>query len=806
MQIQKTTHMTAVPRISIVLPVHNDEETVVAALESCLAQTMPDVEIICVDDASTDDTSRAIEEVRSRDSRVRLIRQERNLSALQARRTGVLAAAAKYVLFLDGDDELMPDAAQKALATADEHDPDLVGFAVEVVDPAGRVVGGYQSRLTPKHVALEGDDVLSGLFPIGEAAQGQLWRFLFRTQVLRDAYNLLPEDLVLPRVNDLPLLYLVAALAQRYVSVPDRLYRYHFGRGRSGRGVASLAEAEFQTEAIRSVDSIRPAVRALARKSGDPGALLDNYESVRMSTIGYVCWYLVKHTDSNLLPAVLEHLHTCASATDVVIAAAKFYPDALPALKNSSTPVRLPQKAPRSVLLTTRALTTGGVSGVLATQAELLMRAGHRVTIVARRPGSHSAAVPPGAEFIEMLGRGLPERLVEWAEICRQREIDVIIDHQVLYSRDWPEYALTARTLGVPTIGWLHNFAGRPLYDLNGMHALLTDNATLLETLVTLSPLDVAFWKIRGVEQAVYLPNPPSPLLLKSSDVTVAKRAPEGRLNLIWWGRLEERTKKVSELLAVAEQLRKLTPDFHLTVIGPDWEEWTAERFNALARTRGIDAHVAAVGPRQGKDLIDAIDAADAFICTSIIEGYPLTIAEAQARGLPVFMYQLPWLALAEGNGGIVAVPQGDSAGLARQIAGVFESAERYIELSRLSLIAAERERSRDFAELYDQVITGELPPEYSPEPTFADATRLLDLMIFFAEQNAGVHAELGAARNPPKPTPSPPATTTGSFGYSLAQRTWRTAKPIGRIVLQIAPGLRRYVHRARVRFARLRR
>jgi len=793
------------PRVSIVLPLFNDEETVTASLESCVAQTLSEIEIICVDDASTDATARVIEEYRARDPRIRLIRQERNRSALQARRAGVIAAQAEYVLFLDGDDELRPEATAKAFAKARDHDADLVGFAIEVVDPTGRVVGGYQSRLAPKHVALEGDGVLGGLFPIDEPAQGQLWRFLFRTQVLRDAYALLPEDLELPRVNDLPLLYLAAALASRYVSIPDQLYRYHFGRGRSGHGVDSIDDARFQTAAIRSADSIAPAVRALARRMSNPGPLLDNYESVRLSIIGYVCSYLVKHAQPDLLPAVLDHLYECAPAADIVAAAVRFYPEALPALKAHSRPVGLTQAKSRSILLTTRALKTGGVSNVILAQADVLMRAGHRVTIVARRFGSDPTAAPKGATFIEMAGRGLPQRLTEWAEICRAHDVDVIIDHQVLYSRDWPEYALMARAIGVPTIGWLHNFAGRPLYDLNGLHGLLADNARLLDTLVALSPLDVAFWKLRGVPHAVYVPNPPSPLLLESADVSDPKQPPRGRMNLIWWGRLEERTKKVSELISVAKELKRLAPDFRLTVIGPDWEDWTADRLNGLARAQRLSEHVVAVGPRRGQELIEAIDQADAFVNTSIIEGYPLTLAEAQARGLPVFMYDLPWLALNHDNDGIVSVPQGDAAALAQQIVAALSSPERYTELSRASLAAAARERSRDFALLYEQVVSGTLPPESSPEPTLADARELLDLMIFFAEQNAGVRAGLTAARAGESATTERRHGAPAPARAGLRHRAWQKATPLGRTLLQLVPALRPLAHRVKVQLALLR-
>lgn len=793
--------MPSAPRVSIVIPVHDDADTIGDAIRSCLAQTLREIEVVCVDDASSDGTAELIEDLASGDERVRLIRQPRNRSAFQARREGALAAAGEFILFVDGDDELKPDAARTALQAAQVHSADLVGFGIEVVSPDGGTVGGYQNRLAPRHKELRGDDVLRGLFPIDKPAQGQLWRYLFRASLVRDAYDLVPADLMLPRVNDLPLMYVVAALASRYVSVDEQLYRYHYGRGGSGQRVVDLEQARFYADAIRSIDSIAPAVQALARTSPDPGTLLDNYESVRLSIIGYVTSYLLQHTARGLVSEVIEHLHTRASAIDLIVAAARFYPASIHALKAHSRRVDTRGRSVRSVLLTTRVLTTGGVSGVVLAQATFLLQAGYRVTIVARRHGSDPSAVPAGATFIEMVGRGLPDRLREWEAICRANDVDVVIDHQVLYSRDWPEYALVARTLGAANIGWLHNFAGRPIYDMNGLHELLKTNAPLLESLVSLSPLDVAFWKLRGVENAVFVPNPPSPMILESAERVESKSLTDGRRELIWWGRLDERTKQVTQLLDVADELRRLSVDFRLRVVGPDWDGWTAERFNDLVRRRRLGEYVQAVGELRGQQLIEAIDGSDAFVTTSIIEGYQLTIAEAQSRGLPVFMYELPWLTLVQDNPGVIAVAQRDAAALAQQIKQAFEDPNRYAQLSQASIAAARRELSYDFAALYEQVINGTLMPEYSPQPTLADAQQLLDLMIFYAERGAEsrtppVEAETRARRKGPATSNLKGAPTDSS----LVARAWRSVSPLGRTMLQLFPGMRPYAHRLKKR------
>jgi hypothetical protein len=214
----------------------------------------------------------------------------------------------------------------------------------------------------------------------------------------------------------------------------------------------------------------------------------------------------------------------------------------------------------------------------------------------------------------------------------------------------------------------------------------------------------------------------------------VTKEAPAGRLELVWWGRLDERTKKPGELLAMAQELRRLSVDFQLTVIGPDWKDYTVADLTAEVEKKALADHVKVVGARRGEELIRSIDAAHLFVTTSIIEGYQLTLAEAQVRGVPVVMYELPWLVPVQDNEGIVAVRQGDAAGLAREVASFVGDRERYLRYSQASVKAAERMISYDMSSLYQQLLLGELPAEFSPEPTLDDARQILDWTVFYAE------------------------------------------------------------------------
>lgn len=786
--------MHAPPLVSIVVPVYNDADVIANALDSCLSQSLMAVEVIVVDDASTDDTAAVVEEYAARDPRVRLIRQERNGSAYQARRIGILAARAEHLLFLDGDDELADGAAEATLEKALATSADLVQFGVDVVHVDGRTGGPFEARLQPKHSTLAGTNVLQKLFPLNSPAQGQLWRYLFRTQLLADAYALMPADLVLPRVNDLPIMFLTAALAQRFESIPDRAYRYHFGRGGSGQKVRDLETAAFYAGAIHSIDSISQAVQQIADTCADTETVLEVYASVRRAIIAYTTHYLAEHTRADLLDAVFADLYTRASPHDVVQSTALHWPKALDTLAAHGDQIALEPRQVRSILLTTNHLRTGGISAVVAAQARLLSEAGFQVTIAAREKGSDLSALPAGVAFVEVTDASLGAAVAEWSAACQRYDVDLVIDHQWQYSTTWQVFALASRAHGAATIGWSHNFAGRSL--LLGLDRL--ERAPLyfplLQHLVVLSPLDVAFWKLRGMPRVSYLPNPPSPLLVDAGLVDAPKAPPmQRRIELLWWGRLQERTKRVTELLDVAEQLERLGVDFRLRIIGPDWRDMTAKQLNRLAHQRGLAARVEAIGPLHGSRLIAAIDESDVFVNTSIIEGYPLAIPEAQSRGLPVAMYRLPWLALAEANPGIATAEWGDAAALADLIVSIVFDPARYTRASTASLEAAARELSHDFGTLYRELTTGDLPRHLSPEPTVADVSQLLDLSILFAEQRS-------RARN--SIVRSTAANSTKGVYSTLPERALRKAAPFARSLLRIAPWMQPAAQRVRRMFA----
>ena len=87
------------PKVSVIIPVYNSSEYIRHCLDSLLSQTLQDIEILCVDDGSTDDSLSILEEYSRKDQRVRVLTQE-NAGAGAARNHGLREARGKYLSFL----------------------------------------------------------------------------------------------------------------------------------------------------------------------------------------------------------------------------------------------------------------------------------------------------------------------------------------------------------------------------------------------------------------------------------------------------------------------------------------------------------------------------------------------------------------------------------------------------------------------------------------------------------------------------------------------------------------------------------
>ena len=111
------------PIVSVIIPAYNRSSTIARSVESALSQTFQDLEVIVVDDGSSDTTRNIVQSIP--DDRLRLICHATNLGAAAARNTGMKASQAKYIAWLDSDDEWLPEKLQTQLDAFQHAAPDV---------------------------------------------------------------------------------------------------------------------------------------------------------------------------------------------------------------------------------------------------------------------------------------------------------------------------------------------------------------------------------------------------------------------------------------------------------------------------------------------------------------------------------------------------------------------------------------------------------------------------------------------------------------------------------------------------------
>ncbi len=215
------------PLVSIVIPVYNMEKYLRQCLDSVVCQTESNIEIICVDDGSSDSSLKILEEYQAKDSRFVVIKQE-NAGVAVARNVGVLSATGKYLFFADPDDELAPNLCQKTAEIADKYGSQiLMTYSNGHLKALSKRFSQFRRLYDPKRLESECYENPSTerlrflLYISGDSA---CWQFLYRRDFWIEQKIEFPKGI---RIRaDVDANYQALAKAERIALLEDELYYY----------------------------------------------------------------------------------------------------------------------------------------------------------------------------------------------------------------------------------------------------------------------------------------------------------------------------------------------------------------------------------------------------------------------------------------------------------------------------------------------------------------------------------------------------------------------------------------------------
>lgn len=210
------------PAVSIIVPVHDAQDFLAECLASIERQTLENIEVICVNDASTDESRDIIEAFASQDARFKLLDLARNLGVSAARNAGMDAAQGEYVMFMDADDWYPADTTVEHLYNAAKSHGMAIaaGETTEVDMESGRLRTDFRDD---EHLHIYNFD-REGVVEYREwQGDFRFTSFIFLRQLLTKNAIRFPD---LVRHEDPVFLVKALLAAGSFYAIPEPVYRY----------------------------------------------------------------------------------------------------------------------------------------------------------------------------------------------------------------------------------------------------------------------------------------------------------------------------------------------------------------------------------------------------------------------------------------------------------------------------------------------------------------------------------------------------------------------------------------------------
>lgn len=258
------------PKVSVLVAVYNAEDFLPQCLDSLTAQSLEDIQVICVDDCSTDGSLQLLREYAAQDSRIEVIALSENQGQAHARNKGLQYAKGDYICMLDADDWFSSDALEKAVATFDEN-TDCVLFEVVMVYDSYREelyqMPAFESLTGTEAFMLSLDWQIHGLYMVRAGIHQQ--------QPYDETCRLYSDD------NTTRLHYICSRRVRRCTG------RYYY---RQHEASATHRSSVRRFDYLRANESMCRQMQVM----GVPQQILDEYENHRwLNLIGVYMFYFV---------------------------------------------------------------------------------------------------------------------------------------------------------------------------------------------------------------------------------------------------------------------------------------------------------------------------------------------------------------------------------------------------------------------------------------------------------------------------------------------------------------------------------
>lgn len=216
------------PKFSIIIPVYNVQNYLSKCLDSVIGQTMKDIEIVCVDDGSKDESYEILNQYSKTDDRIKIIRKT-NGGLSSARNAGLRMAKGEYICFLDSDDYVEENFCERIYREILEHRPDIVVFGANVFPLTKDTDPWTYNNLSPQTQQFK--SFTPEILLSSNRGYPFVWRNCFKRTFLEKKH--LKFDEAVKYGEDTVFQVCAFPGAKNMIYISDKLYNYRYDRKNS---------------------------------------------------------------------------------------------------------------------------------------------------------------------------------------------------------------------------------------------------------------------------------------------------------------------------------------------------------------------------------------------------------------------------------------------------------------------------------------------------------------------------------------------------------------------------------------------
>ena len=697
------------PKISVVIPVHNTEKYLEQCLDSLINQTLKDIEILCVDDASTDSSLNVLQQYAVKDSRVQVFHNETSESALGARKKGVLAASGEYIMFLDSDDYYAYDACELVYKKIIEENVEILHFSLGVVncsEASQNRIDELLKYVKPYEGRLEGDDVFKGCFEEAKYAHTPVNK-IYKTELCKKAYEQ-TEDVHLIFAEDLYAYFTIANNAKSYYGWNSKpLYFYCYGRG------VTTSSKRYTLERFEKLCRHAETIGVLKNYCKNSGGNIENADSIisgyHQEWLNSCIGVWNNHISKNDAEQALKLMFKYWGVAEVTSLLCKRFWNKRTEIADKIgrfeiTPIE--DRDIKTVAFYYYCYSIGGVERVLSLVMPMFVKMGYKVILLTDKPeNENDFPLPEGVERCvlfdkdEVTGDNFPKRAASWEKVIKEKNIDIVLYNfwrSHLYLWD----LLYLKGMDIPAVVVSHGVFSLALAEFHKNFAEHTKTFALADGMTALSYVDKLFWETY-VKRVYYMPNPVSPELINAESGAWENKA------VIWMGRASYE-KNPQAPFEIMKRVVAKHPDARLYLLGdfddPHWQTVTNEY--------GLNNNIVFTG--FVSNVSDYLKKSSVHLMTSNFEGFPMALVEAKAHSLPTVMFGMPHIMLGKKECGTLGVEMHDHDSAAAEIIRLFDDREYWQYNSNLANKAAKELIDFDFESQWQNVINGTEPEKFA--------------------------------------------------------------------------------------------